>query len=498
MLDFSGVPLSVSAGILKETIKMAISISKEKSKDYKFPMLTSAASVLAYPRNEKNRFYIKTPWGGVLRITYSDIMKAIVYAMAAYNIKIPADNSLSGLIKQLTYMVSNTFDWQFTTPKLGFMNGNNLYFTMLKDNDWVYYRLPLSFQEIAEGGELVWQSQYTFTPNAGLDPEFMCPMAWLDTPFRPPKEPENWLKFINRILPSEKLQHILQEFVGISLIPWINPQRALILIGPGANGKTTLLSALKYILGDRYVSALNIKDLSNNTLMGTVEDSVLNISEENITIERLIDSNAFKAIVGESTVMVNPKYQPPYFITPRARWILAVNDFPQFSETSKAIVRRLLFLPMTVTIPVEERKPMPEILDSFKDERIDIIFWFLEGAKRFIKNNYQFTGSVVSNELIDRWKKNNSTVAYWLYNDNLSSGEYSSRTLYAYYKQWCYDSGFKPKSIRNFVRELKELGVEHKHTKSGNIFIIDDDFIEIMKEDLSYDTVDLSWDDYSV
>lgn len=443
--------------------------------DYRQAITRVASEWLCYPNGEENKLYIIMPWQGVMRLPYKILSITIQEAVRRITGKTPSYHTVSPIIKQVVDNTTKSFDWNIGTPKVAFNNPYEPSMLVLNPETYEWEYKVLKYRQISQlPKDMIWDTP----PNEFIDPELMCPMVWLDMRYEPNDEPPtNWLNFITRIMPDEHVRNIFQEFVGISLIPWINPQKALILIGPGANGKTTLLNMLRFIFGNHLVSALNIKDLSNNTLLGAIEDSIINISEENITIEKLIDSNAFKAIIGEGTVLVNPKYQPPYFVRPHARWILAVNDFPQFSETSEAIRRRLILLPMKQTIPPDERKPLDELIHSIRSERIQILRWFLEGAVRFIKRNNQFAISAEVLDMLYEWETYNSTVMYWLKEGAISGGEYSSSTLYEMYKNWCYESGFKPKSIRSFIKELELVGAKRFRTYNSRMIIIPEDIL---------------------
>ena len=60
-----------------------------------------------------------------------------------------------------------------------------------------------------------------------------------------------WTKFLNQIFAEdEELIKFMQRVVGYSLTGYVSEQRLFILIGTGANGKSTFLKVLQSLTGD--------------------------------------------------------------------------------------------------------------------------------------------------------------------------------------------------------------------------------------------------------
>jgi hypothetical protein len=88
-------------------------------------------------------------------------------------------------------------------------------------------------------------------------PEFLSiiqsPVAWNPDAACPATD-----TFLSEVLPSDA-QRFAKEVVGYTLLPAAPLRKAILLLGSGSNGKTTLLSQLRRLLGRRNVSSVPLQ-----------------------------------------------------------------------------------------------------------------------------------------------------------------------------------------------------------------------------------------------
>jgi len=259
-------------------------------------------------------------------------------------------------------------------------------------------------------------------------------------------------------------QLVLQEFVGLALFPMLNPQKMLILVGPGGNGKTALIRMLRVAIGEQFTSAVNIHDAADKNLATLLDVALLNTSEET-TFTSAINSRGFKVVSGDAPIIANPKYKPPFTLVPTAKWVCVMNDLPRFDEVSVAMQRRLLFILMErrISRPV----PMSILCEMALKERIGILQWALGGAARYVQQG-GFTETRSHVETMREWELSNSPVLTFLQSAEMLAGWYSTTELHSQYIEWCRRNAFKPLNLIAFGIMLRRVGLKRRHTKHGS------------------------------
>ena len=90
-------------------------------------------------------------------------------------------------------------------------------------------------------------------------------------------------------------------------------------------------------------------------------------------------------------------------------------------------------------------------------ERDGILMWAIEGLKRLIKNNYQFSETEHTRDEIHKYKlENNSVLSFIEENCAVEDGAESFREeLFSAYKSYCRTNGLKPLSQISFNRDVE-------------------------------------------
>jgi putative DNA primase/helicase len=67
--------------------------------------------------------------------------------------------------------------------------------------------------------------------------------------------------FLETVLPADCIDFVL-EVIGYCLIPDNRMQRAVMLVGPGGNGKGTLLDLISNLMGSKNIASRTLHELS--------------------------------------------------------------------------------------------------------------------------------------------------------------------------------------------------------------------------------------------
>jgi len=191
-----------------------------------------------------------------------------------------------------------------------------------------------------------------------------------------------------------------------------------------------------------------------------------------------VPDGVFKQLVGgRDWITADVKYKEAINFKNKARLIFAVNKLPYSQAKDAGYYTRIVTLVFNnkfVVNPdpndIRQMKADPEKIDKIIEHELDgILLWALEGLDRLLANQ-KLTIPKSSDEALDEYQKENSSVLLFVDETCRLGQAYSiDRTrLYSEYKEWCEGNGFDKKvNARTFYKTLElELGIDWK--KSGN------------------------------
>lgn len=171
--------------------------------------------------------------------------------------------------------------------------------------------------------------------------------------------------------------------------------------GPGANGKSTLMEVMKYVIGERAVSykpEILLAKSSSPSLtpeLAAFRGALVGFASETEE-NRRISQGVVKSLTGDETISANPKYKDVIEFETTFQLVLATNFLPRFNAHDSAFIKRVLVLPFnTAFYSTEEEKEaagkrgvknyLPskdksEFLKGIKAERASILYYL---AKRY-------------------------------------------------------------------------------------------------------------------
>jgi len=275
------------------------------------------------------------------------------------------------------------------------------------------------------------------------------------------------------VQPDERVQQVslLQEFVGTSLIgESTRHQRCLILLGNGANGKSTCLEIAESVFPANSVTSVPPQDwgkqFSTVALVGCLANLVNEIPEHDI-----VNNSIFKSIISGEPVRGERKFQESFKFRPRAGHIFAANSLPATNDQSDGFWRRFLIVPFDRNMEkaaVHRRGIAQQIVRA---EQPAIVGWALEGAAR-VQRQRGYTESVSSTRLVAQWRRDTDSVLLFLETECVKepNPSTSATILYQRYRIWAVECGFRPVSLTVFGKRAKQSGYKIKHTHVGNLY----------------------------
>ncbi len=277
--------------------------------------------------------------------------------------------------------------------------------------------------------------------------------------------------FLDEVLPDSDAQRVLAEFIGYVLIPnsVLSLERALVLYGSGANGKSVVFSIISALLGSENVSNYSLESLTdvNGYYRVRLGQVLLNYSSE---ISSRMDTTFFKQLVSGEPIQARSPHKEPITITNYARLMFNSNTLPKDVEQNEGFFRRFIIIPFNITIPEDKRDP--DLAKKIIEAELPGIFnWVLDGLRSLLSAK-QFTKSKTISDTIREYKKKSDTVNMFLEDENYridATEKLIVKGVYETYSNYCKIYGYKACSLKSFTERLRTLGVEVSRTADGNV-----------------------------
>lgn len=279
--------------------------------------------------------------------------------------------------------------------------------------------------------------------------------------------------FLDEVLPDRVAQQVLAEYLGYIFTKHLKLEKALILYGSGANGKSVIFDIISALLGRENVTSFSMTELcsENGYYRAKVEGKLLNYASE---IGGKTESDTFKKLASGEPISARLPYGDPFTIENYARFIFNANTLPKDTEMTNAFFRRFLIIPFNVTIP-EERQDKELASKIIANELPGIFNWALEGVDRLMVQK-RFTYCDLIERELEQFRKESDTVQLFLEDENYHQSVESTKPLmdlYNEYRSFCSLNGYRSLSKKNMAKRLRLLGFEEKRLGSGKYLFIE-------------------------
>ena len=276
--------------------------------------------------------------------------------------------------------------------------------------------------------------------------------------------------YLNKVLPDIERQNVLAEYMGYLFImngSGLKLEKALILYGTGANGKSVFFEIVNALLGGDNVSSYSLQSLTNENgyFRAKLANKLVNYASE---INGRLETATFKQLVSGEPVEARLPYGEPFTLTHYAKLIFNCNELPKDIEQTQAFFRRFLIIPFDVTIPTDEQD---KTLHSkiIENELSGIFNWVLRGLDRLLSQR-GFSNCNAATLAIEKYQTESDSVKMYL-NDYCylpsTSNDVALSTMYGEYRNYCIESGLRQCSIRTFSERLSNAGYQKTRKSNG-------------------------------
>jgi putative DNA primase/helicase len=268
-------------------------------------------------------------------------------------------------------------------------------------------------------------------------------------------------KYLDDVLPDKDTQRTLQEVCGYLFIKGLKLEKIFFLYGTGANGKSVLFEVINGLIGTENISHYSLESLTDETgyFRAKIKDKIVNYGTD-IKLTK-IDAGMFKTLASGEPIEARLPYGEPFTMSDYAKMIFNVNRLDNANiEHTHGFYRRILIIPFEKTIADEDqdRSLHKKILSN----KAGVLNWIIAGAERVIRTEDIFV-SVECQKFKTKFIKETDSAAMFLearrYNNQGQAPLYLSH-IYADYKGFCLEDGYKSLGKNNFSKRLEALGYE--------------------------------------
>lgn len=259
---------------------------------------------------------------------------------------------------------------------------------------------------------------------------------------------------------DKEIRSLLEECIGYCFLNRNEMSKSFILIGNGANGKSTYLDALKNVLGRQNYVSLDMDELSDRFSPATMFGKLANIGDD-ISDEFLQGKaiSQFKKIVSGNDIKGEQKGQDAYFFRPKVKLLFSANEIPRMRNKGfDAIKRRLIIIPFNAKFSKDDPDYKWNIVSELKQQDVAeyMIKIGLEGLKRVLENQ-GFTESQKVKDELDSFELDNNPIKLFI--DELDEQEIlnqSTASVFRRYSVFCDENHYSSTTSRKFVVEIKK------------------------------------------
>lgn len=297
----------------------------------------------------------------------------------------------------------------------------------------------------------------------------------LDVAYNAKEGCPKFLNLLEKVLPNQAHeQALIQDFYGTALLGLSTEyQRCLLLLGSGANGKSTLMETIEEALFDVTERGKISPDRWDHEyyIMELFGKKINSIPE--LPTGEMLASEKFKAVVAGDEVVGRRPTEKPSVFRPTAAHVFAVNELPDTGDVTDGFWRRFLIVPLVQKFTGSDSKDTIK-RDILSSERAGILLWAIEGAQRVLqRGGFSLPPSHESTKV--EWQTHADPVRGFLEAccEVQSDVTSSMGAIYDSYKEWCRLTNRKASRNSVLGRRLKNVaGITSRHTNTGSVYNI--------------------------
>lgn len=297
-------------------------------------------------------------------------------------------------------------------------------------------------------------------------PDYMC-SRMCRVAYNPTARAERWTRFMREVFGGdESLVNFMRRFLGYSLTGDMSEQRYVIAWGSGANGKSTLYNAIRYLMGD-YAATISTEALMiKRNASDNVNTDIAQLAGVRLVVvpewDEALRANEvlLKSITGGDPVRVRRLYHDSIEIRPQCKIHIFGNHKPELRGRDDATWRRPLLVPFTRSF---RDNPDTALLETLRAEAEGILADLVRGCAEWQRGGLAVPDVIT--QAVDDYREEMDDVSEFIASECVQDERASATVgqLHEAYARW----GGAIRTPHGFGRALRELGYATSRTRSG-------------------------------
>ncbi|MFA5771422.1 MAG: phage/plasmid primase, P4 family [Thermoplasmata archaeon] len=260
-------------------------------------------------------------------------------------------------------------------------------------------------------------------------------------------------KFLSEVLTEGDIPNI-QELFGYTLLKDYQFQTAVMLVGEGNNGKSTLLSLFKHFLGMENISGVSLQDLETRFAKAELYGKLANIHAD-LSDKALYSTGMFKMLTGGDIISAEQKFKGRFNFINHAKLLFSANKLPESRDDTSAFFRRWIIIKFLNTF--DRDKTDPKILEKIttNEELSGLFNWAVEGLKRLLTQG-GFSYRETTEEIRDKYERMSNPLSAFIKDKiEIDPNSYVSKDeFYAEFVKYCQENKLLTKAKNVVGRDL--------------------------------------------
>lgn len=273
--------------------------------------------------------------------------------------------------------------------------------------------------------------------------------------------------FLERVQPDPGMRSFLARLLGHALEGRVTEHILPIFYGAGANGKSTLTTAVVAALGD-YAGPADADLLTARSFdahpTGVADLCGLRLARiDEGDRGRHLGEGTVKRLTGGDRLKARRMREDFWSFDPSHTFLMLTNWKPLITGTDEGIWRRIRLVPWGEVIPPEERDL--DFGDRLTPELDHILTWLVAGYADWKANGMGEPAAVT--EATSEYRGEADGLGRFISDRCMLFGQTRSSELFSEFQKWCAEEGEEAGTNKAFSAALEKKGFDKHHTKVG-------------------------------
>lgn len=275
--------------------------------------------------------------------------------------------------------------------------------------------------------------------------------------------------FFREVLTDEQFV-TMQEWIGYYFYRLYSFKKAVIFVGEGDTGKTTLLETIMHLLGKENISSVSLHKMTSDKFAAAqLYEKHGNLVDE-LSAKDITDTGNFKIATGGGSIAGEYKFGNQFSFQNFSKFTFACNRIPDVTDfDDEAYFARWIVMRFSKKL----NNKIPNFIAQLKtdEERSGLFNFAMEGLDRLIENgqfSHMQTAVDTKVEMMSSGSSMALFVAEMLIHENGS--EMSKADMYDKYTDFCEERALPADTIEMFGRRLHFYA---SYVKDGLIYDTD-------------------------